>query len=438
VISQRRPPFFYGWVIVGCSWLANFCTVSMNPLVFAFFLEPMTQDLGIGRSTLVWGITIRLISGGFFAPYLGRLVDRYGARWLGVASGVLVASVLFGFAVAQSIWVYYALFFLSGLTGFGIFGGNVLTMVPPGNWFVARRGRAMSIAQSGQLLGSAATTIAAAFLIEEFGWRTAWAILGFVALIGVVPAYALLMRRRPEDVGLFPDGAPGPPVSPTPTAATATRPAYAERDFTVREALRTPVLWLHLGATTLLMTAISPFLLFRNEYWNGLGFSPGLIALGVALDPFIFAVANISMGVVAERIPIRFTGCLGSAFRLCGMLPLTLGATWPASVFVHNLVWGTGSGTTAVFQTLMIPDYFGRTNQGAIRGAITPIMVVFGALGGPLGGYLLDVGMSYNTFFWAIFVAVAIAGVSFFFQTPPARPREDVVPAASVEAARPG
>lgn len=406
----------------------------MNPLVFAFFLEPMTQDLSVGRSTLVWGITIRLISGGFFAPYLGQLVDRHGARWLGVASGVLVAAVLFGFAVATNIWVYYALFFVSGLTGFGIFGGNVLTMVPPGNWFVARRGRAMSIAQSGQLLGSAATTIAAAFFITEFGWRTAWGILGFVALIGVVPAYAVLMRRRPEDVGLFPDGASGPPAASAPTAATATRPASTERDFTVREALRTPVLWMHLGATTLLMTAISPFLLFRNSYWSGLGFSPTLIALGVALDPFIFAVANITMGLVAERIPIRFTGCIGGMFRLCGMLPLTLGATWPGSVFMHNLVWGTGSGTTAVFQTLMIPDYFGRTHQGAIRGAITPVMVVFGALGGPLGGYLLDAGMSYNMFFWGIFVCVAIASASFFFQTPPARPREDVVAATSAEA----
>lgn len=436
MIGPRRPRFFYGWVIVGCSWLANFSTVSMNPLVFAFFLDPMTQDLGVGRSTLVWGITIRLISGGFFAPYLGRLVDRYGARWLGVASGVLVAAVLFGFATATNIWVYYALFFVSGLTGFGIFGGNVLTMVPPANWFVVRRGRAVSIAQSGQLLGSAATTIAAAYLITEFGWRTAWALLGFVALIGVVPAYAFFVRRLPEDMGLYPDGAAGPPVTAPPVAATATQAAYSERDFTVREALRTPVLWMHLAATTLLMMAISPFLLFRNSYWTGLGFSPTLIALGVALDPFIFAVANIAMGVVAERIPIRLTGCIGGVFRLCGMLPLTLGATWPGSVFVHNLVWGTGSGTTAVFQTLMIPDYFGRTNQGAIRGAITPVMVVFGALGGPLGGYLLDAGVSYNAFFWAIFGAVAVASGSFFFQLPPVRPREDVGAADSTQAAR--
>ncbi len=67
-------------------------------------------------------------------------------------------------------------------------------------------------------------------------------------------------------------------------------------------------------------------------------------------------------------------------------------------------------------------------------GAITPVMVVFGALGGLLGGYLLDAGMSYNVFFWGIFVCVAIASASFVFQTPPARPREDVVAATSAEA----
>src|SRR3972149_2702310 len=108
VSETQTRRFYYGWVIVGCVWLANFTTVSMNPLIFAFFLDPMTADLGVSRSTLVWGITLRMISGGLFAPYLGRIVDRYGTRWPGVVAGLVVGMVLIGFAVASNIWTLYA------------------------------------------------------------------------------------------------------------------------------------------------------------------------------------------------------------------------------------------------------------------------------------------------------------------------------------------
>lgn len=119
------------------------------------------------------------------------------------------------------------------------------------------------------------------------------------------------------------------------------------------------------------------------------------------------------------------------------MLPLTLGMTWPGSVALHNVVWGIGSGTSGVFQTLMIPDYFGRTHQGAIRGAITPIMVAVSALGAPLGGYLLDAGMEFQTFFWIIFGAVSLASAAFYFQKPPRHPRA-AAPAEPLVAERVG
>lgn len=437
--ETARPRLYYGWVIVAITWLANFTTVSTNPLVFAFFLDPMSADLHVSRSTLVWGITFRSVAGGLFAPYLGRIVDRYGARWPGAISGAVVGLALLGFATISNIWILYVLFFVSGLTGFSIFGGNVLTIVPPANWFVAKRGRALSIAGSGQLVGSALSALGAAVFIQMVGWHMAWAIFGVIAFLGVTPGYALFMRRRPEDMGLLPDGATTPTAAEA--AARAAAPPVVARggpryEFTVREALRTPVLWLHVGAFTTLLFVISPFLLFRNHYWGELGFSPVLIAFGVALDPGTVAVMSIVMGLVAERVPIRIVGALGGVGRLLGLLPLTLGATFPLSVLIHNFTWGLGSGTTTVFQTLMIPDYFGRTNQGAIRGAVTPIMVVVGSLGGPLGGYLLDAGVSYSVFFWGIFAAVAVASASFLVQTPPPPPPRLQAEAAATEAAR--
>jgi len=438
-VDAARPRFFYGWVVVATAALANFTTVSLNPLVFAFFLDVMAEDLGVSRSKLVLGITIRMIAGGLFAPVLGHIVDRYGARWPGVAAGLIASTALVGFGLTSNIGLLYALFLLSGLTGFSIVGGNVLTIVPPANWFVVKRGRALAIASAGQLLGSAAMAIAAAFMISLVGWRAAWMIFGAVAFLGVVPTYGFLMRRRPEDMGLLPDGATS---RPAPAAHAAPEPRVlheahgADRDFTLRQALRTPVWWMNLASFTILAFAISPFLLFRNHYWSeSLGFSPALIAIGVALDPFCFAVANMIMGFYAERIPIRYTGLIGGAIRSIGLLPLTLGMTQPYSVILHNVVWGTGSGTTAVFQTMVIPDYFGRAHQGTIRGVTTLAMVVISSFGAPIGGYLLDRGMSYDVFWWAIFAGVSLASAAFFFQKPPRPQRAHLVPPVPAQVA---
>ncbi len=420
VSASRKPRFFYGWIIVVITWLANFTTTSTNPLVFAFFLVPMAGDLGLSRAQLVLGITFRMIAGGLFSPFLGRIVDRYGARWPGVISGCIVGISLVGFSLVSNVWVMYGLFILSGFSGFSIVGGNVLTIVPPANWFIAKRGRAIAISSSGQLLGSAAFALLAAGLIDSVGWRPTWTIFGIIAFLGVSPGYAIFMRRHPEDMGLLPDGADAPPAPVEGARAVSTH--APDHDFTTREALRTPVYWTNLASMTLLMFAITPFLLFRPAYWMELGFGPSLISSGVALDPFMFAAANILMGWYAERVPVRYFGVLGGLFRTVGMLPLALGWGWWGSVYVHNLVWGIGSGTTSVFQTMVTPEYFGRRHQGSIRGITTMVMVVISSLGGPVAGYLLDRGMDFNVLWWLILAAVILASGSFLLQKPPVHP----------------
>lgn len=417
--ETAQPRLFYGWIIVACTWLANFTTAGTNPLVFSLFIAPMTTDLGLSRAELVTGITMRMIAGGLFAPTLGVLVDRYGTRWPGVVAGTIVGITLIGFSVFENIYVLYGLFIISGLSGFAIVGGNTLTIVPPANWFVAKRGRAVAISSAGQLLGSAVFALLATWLIAAVGWRETWTIFGVIAFLGVVPPYAIFMRRRPEDIGLFPDGAAGPVSAPAPAAGAAAAVHHTGRDYTMNEAARTPVFWANLASTTLLMFAISPFLLFRPQYWTELGFSAWLIGWGLFLDPFCFAAANMYMGLKAERVPIRYMGALGGVFRTLGMLPLVFGWKWPGSVVVHNVVWGTGSGTTSVFQTMMIPEYFGRLHQGSIRGMTTLAMVAVSSLGGPVGGFLLDRGMPFEVFWWLILAAVVIASGSFYFQKPP-------------------
>ena len=416
---------FYGWVIVAVSFWGNWITAPLNPVVFSIFIVSIREDLHVSLGTLAWCITARQISAGISAPFLGQLVDRHGARWLGVGCAIWAGSCLVALSFVHNIWVMYALFFISGFSGFGVFGGGqILTGVPPANWFIVKRGRAVSYALTGGGLGTASWVVISSVLVTTIGWRNAWLMNGILIVVTLVPLYGLLMRRRPEDVGLHPDGvAPtGDTSMPQPSGtAPAVRPV-AEVSFTLREAMRTSALWLITFAFMLHTFATNGVLFLRVPFWQGLGVAAPLIGLAVASDPFVVMLCTLLFGYLSEKIPVRFITAAGGVWRAASMMPLLLARTGGPWVFAHNIVWGVGSAGMGTGQNLVIPAYFGRLSQGTIRGFTSPIMIGAGALSAPLVGFLVDSGVPPSTIFSVAGVMMAAAGLIFLLIPPPRPP----------------
>ncbi len=424
---------FYGWVVVFVSFMGNWITAPLNPVVFSIFIVPIQKDLGISLSTLAWCITVRMISAGITAPVLGRLVDRHGSRWLGVFCATWAGTCLVALSYASNVWVMYVLFFISGFSGFGVFGGGqIVTGVPPANWFIAKRGKAVSYAMAGGGLGTATWVAVSALLISTIGWRQAWFIYGIMIVVVLVPLYGLLMRRRPEDVGLFPDGAAAPPREGVALDASPAR--AVEVNFTLREAMGTAALWVSLVAFTFYTFATNAILFLRVPYWNEIGLSAGIIGIGVATDPFVVMLCGLLFGVLADKYPVRFITGSGGVFRGLSMVMLFFTQPTAAWVFAHNITWGVGSAGMVTGQNILIPQYFGRLAQGAIRGVTAPVMIGAGAMSPPLVGYLLDVGVTSKTVFVVAGVIMLCAGAVFPFLRAPRRP-ERFVEAERVEAA---
>src|SRR2546425_1052290 len=99
--------YFYGWVIVASAFLINVFLTTYNPVIFSFFIAPMSDDLDVGSSALAWALTMRLIAGGSSALFLGMLMDRFGARWMGVFSGLVGGIGLAALGFVQDIWQVY-------------------------------------------------------------------------------------------------------------------------------------------------------------------------------------------------------------------------------------------------------------------------------------------------------------------------------------------
>ena len=438
-MTMAKPPLrlpggmFYGWVIVAVSFMGNWITAPLNPVVFSIFVVPMRADLNLSLASLAWCITVRQISAGVSAPLIGKWVDQYGARWVGLGCSLWAGFCLIGISQARdvsmlgivipTVWVMYILFFVSGFSGFGVFGGGqILTGVPPANWFFAKRGRAVSFATAGGGLGTAAWAFISSRTIPLIGWRESWLINALLIICILAPMYGLLMRRNPEDVGLYPDGADGPvqPVTPSPNAAA--RPARTETNFTLKQAMRTPALWLVTAAFMLHTFGTNAILFLRTSYWADMGIKSSDIGNAVAVDPFTVMLCTLLFGFLAERYPVRFITAFGGLVRGLSMVVLFLTQPYAIWAYAHNFTWGIGSAGMGTGQNLLIPQYFGRLSQGAIRGFTAPIMIAAGALSPPIYGYLISVGVAETTLFIVSGVMMLMAGAIFVPLRPPRLP----------------
>ena len=405
--------------MVASALAINFITSTLNPVVFSFFIGPMSEELGVGTSTLSWSFTLRLIAAGVSGPALGILIDRHGARWVGALCGALAGATLIALSFAHQLWLVYLIFLISGFAGFGGPAGQLITQVPLAKWFEAQRGRAISIATTGMAGGTVVAIPVTQALIVALGWRTTYAIYGVVFAVVVVAVSLLFVRRSPEDMGLRPDGATDATAA---TRRPVSRHLVTSEDWTVGEAMRTPAMWLTLAAIALAGLGITGTIVHRVHYWEEVGMSPTLVGLGTATDPLAVVFSVFAVGLIADRVHVRYLGALGLAGLACSAVPLILTSGQAWTIVAHGLIWGGSVGGWAALNNLIWPNYFGRRYVGSIRGIVLPVSIITAGIGAPLYGYLLDSGVDPSRVWFVSVASFGAAALLVFFARPPVRP----------------
>lgn len=401
---------YYGWAIVGVGFLVSFAQVGAHNHPLGFFMRPMQAEFGWSRAQISAGAGIGSLGGGILAAVLGSFVDRHGTRGVLVVASLVLGIGLALLSLVHALWQFYLVYGLSRAASVGVM--ELALGVAVANWFVAQRARAMGLALVGRRLAIALLPILASSLILLWGWRYAWLGLGLTVLVLALLPAALLLRRRPEDLGLLPDGrAPGS------AAAGVAMPAQ-ESAWTLRAALGDRSFWLLSVASSLAMLVSGSVNLHQAPHLMDVGLSPGIAATVVAVFALSAAVGNIAFGLLAERWPIRYVIGLALVGSALGLALLTVTRT-TGLAFVYGVVYGLSFGGLFTLFGVIFAEYFGRAAVGAIVGLTLPMSLGANALGPFFAGLMYDLRHSYTEVFLIFIGLFGLGAVLASLARPP-------------------
>ena len=424
--ATNEARFFYGWVIVAVGFLAHIASAFSISSTLAVFLKPLSQDLGLSRGTFSLIRSGEILIGAATAPVIGTLLDRHGGKWLMAAGGLISGVGFLLLGQVRDFWQFAIVRWLLVSPGDMLMGSMVVN-VSISQWFVRMRGRALALAGMGHGLAKVCMPVAAASLILYAGWRGAWFVFGIVTLALVVGPSLLFMRRRPEDMGLLPDGVTSGREESSSASNAASkakaRPSSADDvAWTRREALGTSAFWLivitfgvsHVGVTGLNLHVFS-FVSDQGHTTMVAAFVMSIIAIMQFSTP-------MGWGLLSERTNVARLIMAKFLVQAVGIL-LALSNPGLVSLYAGFFLYGIGMGGTAILAEMIWANYFGRTSLGKIRGMGSLITSTFSACGPPFFGLLFDATQSYQLSF-SIFIGMLFASaVLSLFLRPPKKPR---------------
>jgi MFS family permease len=402
-----RLPFFYGWLLVAVAFVTMAVGVNARTafsLLFPAILAEFGWDRGVTAGAFSFGFLVSAV----VTPFVGRLMDLRGPRIVVELGALTMAAGLILASVVNKPWQLYLT--LGALAGGGVncftYTGQSLYLT---NWFVRRRGLALSIAFSGVGIGSITILPWQGWLIETAGWRSACMALGILSLALLGPLN-LLLKRRPEDIGLRPDGLISGSSSAD-HAANVVDQAWAAVNWTLRRALRTQRFWWLAAGYFCGLFSWYAVQVHQTKYLIEVGFEPSEAAWALGLVSLVAVPGQIALGHLSDRIGREWVWMIGNlGFVVCCLALIGLRSTpTPMLLYVMVLAQGTlGYGLTSVMGPIPAEIFEGR-HYGSIFGTVMLAAILGGAAGPWITGILYDATGTYSI---AFFIAAGCSLIS--------------------------
>ena len=401
---MKRLPFFYGWIIVAVTFVTMAIGVNART-AFSLFFPPIIDEFGWERGVTAGAFSFGFVVSGAVSPLIGRLMDRAGPRAVMELGVALMAGGLLLAPLTTQPWHLYLTIGVMVGAGSICLGYSGQSLFLP-NWFNRRRGLAIGLAFAGVGIGSMTLLPWVQHMIEQTGWRTACTAMGILVLVVLAPIN-LLLHKRPEDIGLQPDGDAAPSAASQPVSYVVD-PDWAGIDWTLGRAIRTARFWWiaigYFGALYI-WYAVQ---VHQTKYLLDIGFSPGVAVWALGLVSLLGIPGQILLGHLSDRVGrewIWSASCLGFAICFAALIAL---AQFPSLLLVYVMVLAQGAlgyGLTSIMGAVVLEIFQGR-HFGSIFGTVMLAALAGGAAGPWVTGFLHDRTGSYGLAF-AIGIAVS-------------------------------
>lgn len=388
---------FYGWWVVGASVLIM---AMLHPLIttcWGLYVKPVTQDMGFSRSA--FGIISTIFSGVtvFLSPYLGKWLAKKNTRLIHTICVVGLAASYASFALGQNITHFYISALFMGAFSCGAVALPVSIVIT--NWFVKKRGLAISIALAGSGFGGAIISPIMANIILNYGWRTSYLVFAGAMLIVCLPMI-LIMKKSPDDMGLKAYGVDE--VSDTVQKSSVPK---VELDMSLEEAKKHGFFWIYLfGMFSLCFVgfgSLSQLAAFLADV-HGAAFAAGILSLFLV----IVTLGKISLGWVYDKFGTR----IGTSY-ICIVFALAIACMlFPESkplMYVMAFLYGLGISTGTVCPPVITAAMFGSKHYGEIYGYVNLSVYLGAALSVPAIAIVYDKTGSYQVA-WLLCIALII------------------------------
>src|SRR5665213_882299 len=411
-----RLPFFYGWIIIAVTFVTMAIGVNARTS-FSLFFPPIIDEFGWERGVTAGAFSFGFLVSAAVSPLIGRTMDRFGPRTVMELGAALMAGGLLLAPLTTQPWHLYLT--IGVLVGAGSvclgYSGQSLFLT---NWFIRRRGLAMGLAFAGVGIGSITLLPWVQHMIEQTGWRTACTAMGTLVLLVLVPIN-LLLRKRPQDIGLEPDGDAAPSASAVPIS-NIVDPVWAGTDWTLSRALRTARFWwIALGyfCGLYIWYAVQ---VHQTKYLLDIGCRPNVAVWALGAVSLLGIPGQIVLGHLSDRVGrewIWAASCLGFAICFAALVALKYFRALPL-VYLMVLTQGAlGYGLTSIMGAVVVEIFQGK-HYGSIFGTIMLAALAGGAAGPWVTGALHDLTGTYTLAF-AIGIGVSALSALAIWQAGP-------------------
>jgi len=385
--GSKKPSFFYGYIVV---LAAFFIMVIVSGLLYSFgvFLKPLSAEFGWTRAMTAGAHSMTVFVTGLLYMVTGRLNDRFGPRIVTTACGFFLGLGCLLMSQLSALWQLYL--FWGVIVAMGLSGGFVPMTSTVARWFAKRRGLMTGIVGAGVGTGTMIVPPVTSWLISGYGWRTAFIVIGIIALLSLILA-AQFLKRDPSRIGQLPYGENE--VKPENLISEA-------RGASFREAIHTKQFQMIWAIYFLLGTCVHTIMVHIVPHATDLGISAMIAANILAVVGGLSIVGRVGMGIISDRVGRKLSLVIGFILLVVALLWLPLARElW--MLYLFAIIFGFSYGGLITLESPVVAELFGLRAHGVILGALVFGATTGGAIGPILAGHIFDIANSYYLAFMA-------------------------------------